>query len=344
MVALLLVTASVAIGLTMASKVVRKRGVAPILARVHEQTALAGARRDRACTARRCSPTHGCIPACRACWCPSRWATGRCSPGSGIIAGYLAALLGLSFYARRRIGAKLWRKLHRATVLVWALGCVHALGAGTDAGSAVAARLHGCDRRPDRRPVRDPGAAQAGAPAPSRSGPGGAGMSDGIVIAGGGLAAQRCTETLRAQGYDGAIRIVCGEPHPPYDRPPLSKELLTGDLPERGLALRPPSWYEERRVDLLLGTRAMRLDPVRRELELSRGRPLRFDALLDSDRKPGAHAPGARGLRQRRGAAHARRRARAASRPGAGKPARRGGRGLHRPRGRVVRDAPSARR
>jgi len=103
-------------------------------------------------------------------------------------------------------------------------------------------------------------------------------VSDGIVIAGGGLAAQRCTETLRAQGYDGAIRIVCGEPHPPYDRPPLSKELLTGDLPEGALALRPTSWYEERRVDLLLGIRALGLDPVRRELELSRGRPLRFDA------------------------------------------------------------------
>ena len=75
-------------------------------------------------------------------------------------------------------------------------------------------------------------------------------MSDGIVIAGGGLAAQRCTETLRAQGYDGAIRIVCGEAHPPYDRPPLSKELLTGELPERALALRPHAWYEDRRVDL----------------------------------------------------------------------------------------------
>jgi sulfoxide reductase heme-binding subunit YedZ len=56
--------------------------------------------------------------------------------GLGVIAGYLAALLGLSFYMRRRIGAKLWRKLHRATVLVWGLGVVHTLGAGTDAGSS----------------------------------------------------------------------------------------------------------------------------------------------------------------------------------------------------------------
>ena len=53
--------------------------------------------------------------------------------GLGIIAAYLAALLGLSFYARRRIGAKRWRSLHRLTVLVYALGVIHTLGAGTDA-------------------------------------------------------------------------------------------------------------------------------------------------------------------------------------------------------------------
>jgi 3-phenylpropionate/trans-cinnamate dioxygenase ferredoxin reductase subunit len=105
-------------------------------------------------------------------------------------------------------------------------------------------------------------------------------MSDGIVIAGGGLAAQRCTETLRGNGYEGPIRIVCAEPHAPYDRPPLSKEMLAGDLPAGALALRPRGWYEERGVDLLLGTRAERLDLATRELVPSRGRPLRFDALL----------------------------------------------------------------
>ena len=55
--------------------------------------------------------------------------------GLGIVAGYLAALLGLSFYVRRRIGARLWRKAHRATVVVYLLGLVHALGAGTDAST-----------------------------------------------------------------------------------------------------------------------------------------------------------------------------------------------------------------
>src|SRR4051812_11588917 len=56
--------------------------------------------------------------------------------GLGIIAGYAAALLGLSFYARRRIGGKRWRNLHRATPLVYVLGLIHTLGAGTDAHSS----------------------------------------------------------------------------------------------------------------------------------------------------------------------------------------------------------------
>jgi 3-phenylpropionate/trans-cinnamate dioxygenase ferredoxin reductase component len=105
-------------------------------------------------------------------------------------------------------------------------------------------------------------------------------VSDGIVIAGGGLAAQRCTETLRSQGYDGPIRIVCAEPHPPYDRPPLSKELLTGALPADAVALRPRAWYEERSIDLLLGARAVGLHTARRRLELERGARLHYDALL----------------------------------------------------------------
>ncbi len=53
----------------------------------------------------------------------------------GIAGGYLAAALGLSFYARRRIGARLWRKLHRLTVVVYVLALVHTIGAGTDAGT-----------------------------------------------------------------------------------------------------------------------------------------------------------------------------------------------------------------
>jgi sulfoxide reductase heme-binding subunit YedZ len=55
---------------------------------------------------------------------------------TGIIAFWAMALLGLSYYARTRIGAKRWRKLHRFTALAWILGLAHSLGEGTDAGQA----------------------------------------------------------------------------------------------------------------------------------------------------------------------------------------------------------------
>lgn len=58
------------------------------------------------------------------------------STGLGIIGAWLAAILGLSYYARRWIGVATWRRLHRWTLLAYALSVVHTLGAGTDAGSA----------------------------------------------------------------------------------------------------------------------------------------------------------------------------------------------------------------
>jgi sulfoxide reductase heme-binding subunit YedZ len=54
---------------------------------------------------------------------------------AGIVAGYLALLLGPTFYLRRRIGGRTWRRMHRATVVVWLLSVVHALGSGSDASS-----------------------------------------------------------------------------------------------------------------------------------------------------------------------------------------------------------------
>jgi sulfoxide reductase heme-binding subunit YedZ len=56
--------------------------------------------------------------------------------GMGVVGGWLLVLLGLSYYARARIGAQRWKRLHRWTLLAWVLGTAHALGAGTDAGVA----------------------------------------------------------------------------------------------------------------------------------------------------------------------------------------------------------------
>jgi NADPH-dependent 2,4-dienoyl-CoA reductase/sulfur reductase-like enzyme len=105
-------------------------------------------------------------------------------------------------------------------------------------------------------------------------------MSDGIVIAGGGLAAQRCAETLRRAGYEGRVRMVCGEPHAPYDRPPLSKAVLAGAEAEDGLGLRPAPWYGDHGVELLLGTRVAALDCARRIVTLADGSALGYEQLL----------------------------------------------------------------
>ncbi len=56
--------------------------------------------------------------------------------GLGIVAGWLAILFGLSFYIRKQIGVALWRKIHRWTILVFALGIIHTIGSGTDAQAA----------------------------------------------------------------------------------------------------------------------------------------------------------------------------------------------------------------
>jgi NADPH-dependent 2,4-dienoyl-CoA reductase/sulfur reductase-like enzyme len=106
------------------------------------------------------------------------------------------------------------------------------------------------------------------------------GHDDGIVIVGGGLAGQRCAEALRRNGSDRAIRVVCAESHRPYDRPPLSKQLLTDTSRDGTLAYRPAEWYATQSVDLLLGVRATGLDPGGRRLSLSDQTELRYAQLL----------------------------------------------------------------
>lgn len=79
-----------------------------------------------------------------------------------------------------------------------------------------------------------------------------------VLIAGGGLAAQRCCQTLRRHGFDGRIVVLCAECEPPYDRPPLSKSVLTAHHPQQ-LAYTPLEWYAENDIHLLLGTSATEL-------------------------------------------------------------------------------------
>ena len=112
--------------------------------------------------------------------------------------------------------------------------------------------------------------------------------SNGIVIAGGGLAGQRCCERLRRRGYEGRIRMVCDEPLHPYDRPPLSKEHLAGDEPE--LSFRDEDWYRDNEVELLLDTRATGLEDG--TLQTTAG-PLPYDKVLIATGAAPRRLPGA---------------------------------------------------
>jgi NADPH-dependent 2,4-dienoyl-CoA reductase/sulfur reductase-like enzyme len=107
-----------------------------------------------------------------------------------------------------------------------------------------------------------------------------AGRSRGVVIVGGGLAGQRCAEALRRHSYEGPIRMVCAEPHRPYDRPPLSKQVLSGADSTHSLSYRPVEWYEHCSVDLLLGVAATGLEPAERRVHLSGGATLGYAQLL----------------------------------------------------------------
>jgi 3-phenylpropionate/trans-cinnamate dioxygenase ferredoxin reductase component len=102
----------------------------------------------------------------------------------------------------------------------------------------------------------------------------------GVVIAGGGLAAQRCAETLRRHGYGGRVRVVCGEAHLPYDRPPLSKEVLGDQAAEDTVAFRAPEWYEDKGIELVRGVGASGLDVPAHRLELADGGALHYEQLV----------------------------------------------------------------
>ena len=133
-IALALVTLSVAVGLAMAGRVARRPGLSRTLMALHEHAALAGLL---------AIAVHGATllgdpwlhPGLAGVTVPFAMAYRPLFTALGILAGYLAALLGLTFYARRRIGPRLWRRMHRATVLVYLLGVAHAVGAGTDAST-----------------------------------------------------------------------------------------------------------------------------------------------------------------------------------------------------------------
>ncbi len=101
-----------------------------------------------------------------------------------------------------------------------------------------------------------------------------------IVIVGAGQAGAQAAFSLRQWGFEGAISLVGDEPAPPYERPPLSKDFLKGELEEDRLYLKTASWYEANTIDLRTGTVAAAIDRGRGLVRLANGRELPFDALV----------------------------------------------------------------
>jgi 3-phenylpropionate/trans-cinnamate dioxygenase ferredoxin reductase component len=101
-----------------------------------------------------------------------------------------------------------------------------------------------------------------------------------IVVVGANLTGAAAVTTLRDEGFDGPITMIGAEPHVPYERPPLSKEYLRGEMRAEEARVHPLEWYEGHDVDLRLGTLAVRLDSSARRVVLEGGEAMPYDEVL----------------------------------------------------------------
>src|SRR5258708_29110788 len=99
-------------------------------------------------------------------------------------------------------------------------------------------------------------------------------MISTILIIGGGQAGAQAIDTLRREGFGGRLVLIGDEPELPYQRPPLSKKYLSGEMPADRLVFRHRSFYDEHRIELKLGKQAVRLDARARRGELADGAEL----------------------------------------------------------------------
>lgn len=125
-----------------------------------------------------------------------------------------------------------------------------------------------------------------------------------FIIIGASLAGAKAAESLREDGFEGRIVLIGAEAELPYERPPLSKDLLTGEFDRTKAHVHDAAWYEEHKIDLRLGARATALDAGAHQVTLENGDTLQYDKLLLATgsvvkplRVPGADGPNVRYLR-----------------------------------------------
>jgi NADH dehydrogenase FAD-containing subunit len=105
-------------------------------------------------------------------------------------------------------------------------------------------------------------------------------MHSRFVIIGASLTGASAAATLRQVGFDGDVILIGAEQHLPYERPPLSKQYLRGEIAFEKALVRSTAFYEQNRIELLLGVRATSVQPVDRLIHLDVGRKIRYDKLL----------------------------------------------------------------
>ncbi len=101
-----------------------------------------------------------------------------------------------------------------------------------------------------------------------------------VLVIGGGQAAAQAITSLRQWGYDGTLRMIGDETALPYQRPPLSKAYLKGEMDEARLYFKPADWYAAQTVETTLGVRASAIDRAARTVALSDGSHAAYDALI----------------------------------------------------------------
>lgn len=122
-----------------------------------------------------------------------------------------------------------------------------------------------------------------------------------VLVVGASLAGWRAVETLRSEGFDGKISLIGDERHLPYDRPPLSKQVLAGTWPPEKAVLADKRRSSEHRVHEVLGRRAVHLDAGARKIELEDGSVLEGDAVVIATGARPRPLPGTEALSQRDG-------------------------------------------
>ena len=100
-----------------------------------------------------------------------------------------------------------------------------------------------------------------------------------VVVIGGGQAGASLVARLRGKGFEGGITMIGAEPVPPYQRPPLSKAYLLGDMEEDRLFLRPRAFYDDQDIELILGTPVTAVDTESQTI-IADGRKIPYDDLV----------------------------------------------------------------